>query len=74
MPKGEKMIIAYHENGESKQREATADEVAYIQETQAEAIATIEAKAAADAAQATAKAALLERLGITADEAKLLLA
>jgi len=50
-------------------RNATPEEVAQIELTQA-------AKAAqdqADAEKATAKAALLERLGITADEAALLL-
>lgn len=74
MPKGEAMIIAYFENGESKQREATAEEVAYIEAAQAEAAATKEAQAKEEAAQAAAKAALLDRLGLTADEAKLLLA
>jgi hypothetical protein len=50
-------------------RNATPEEVAQIELAQA-------AKAAqdqADAEKATAKAALLERLGITADEAALLL-
>ena len=74
MPKGEAMIIAYYENGESKQREASPDEVAYIKQAQADALATKKAQTEAEAAQASAKAALLDRLGITADEAKLLLA
>ena len=53
--------------------ELSAEEVAeiqQIQETNATAIATAEAEAATKAAE---KAALLTRLGITADEAKLLL-
>ena len=73
MPKGEAMIIAYYENGESKHREATAEEVAYIEATQAEALAAKQAQEEADKAKADSKAALLERLGITADEAALLL-
>jgi hypothetical protein len=50
-------------------RDATPEEVAEIEARQAEAIAEAEAKAA----KADQKAALLERLGITADEAALLL-
>jgi hypothetical protein len=50
-------------------RDATPEEIATIEIHQAEA----DAKAEADAARAEAKAALLERLGITSDEAKLLL-
>jgi hypothetical protein len=67
------MIIAYYENGESKHREATAEETAYLEATQAEALTKKQAQDDADLAQANAKAALLERLGITSDEAKLLL-
>jgi hypothetical protein len=73
MPKGATMIISYYENGESKHREATPDEIAYIETTQAEALATKQAQDEADAAKATAKLDLLNRLGITADEAALLL-
>jgi hypothetical protein len=51
-------------------RNATAQEIAKIEAHQAE----IEAEQAEAAAKATQKAALLERLGITEDEAKLLLA
>jgi len=51
-------------------RDATAKEIAEIEARQADA----EWRKAEAEAKATAKAALLERLGITADEAKLLLA
>jgi hypothetical protein len=50
-------------------RNATAEEAAAIKANEADRVA--KEKAAAD--KATAKAALLERLGITADEAALLL-
>jgi hypothetical protein len=50
-------------------RNATPEEVAEIEAREAQAIAEAEA----GAAKAEAKAALLERLGITADEAALLL-
>ncbi len=55
--------------GENTVREMTDDELAYIAQMADEAAAD----QAAVAARATAKAALLERLGITADEAALLL-
>jgi len=66
------MIILEHnvETGEVIEREATAEELAQkvIDDAQTAArLAEAEAKA-------QAKAELLERLGITADEAKLLLA
>jgi hypothetical protein len=51
-------------------RDATADEIAEIEAREAE----IETKQAEAEAKATQKAALLDRLGITEDEAKLLLA
>jgi hypothetical protein len=57
------------ETGEAIEREATAEEIATAKANVAGATAQ-RAKAEADA---TAKAALLEKLGITADEAKLLL-
>ena len=60
--------------GEVIERPLTADEIAANEAAQAQAEAD---KAAADkeaAAKAVAKAALLAKLGITADEAKLLLA
>jgi hypothetical protein len=50
-------------------RDATPEEVARIEAAQAESIAQAEA----EEVKAEAKAALFERLGITADEAKLLL-
>jgi hypothetical protein len=62
------------ETGEVIERPLTAEEIAANEAAQAEAAAAAheaEAKAAADA---EAKAALLAKLGITADEAKLLLA
>ena len=54
---------------ESIERAANQDEVAYF-EARAEKLAARKAEAEA---KASAKAALLDRLGITADEAKLLL-
>ena len=50
-------------------RDATAEEVAEIEARKAQAIAVADA----EAARAIAKAALLDRLGITAEEAALLL-
>lgn len=50
-------------------RDATTEEIEAIQAREAEAIA----KAEAEAERAAAKAALLERLGITGEEAALLL-
>jgi hypothetical protein len=58
------------ETGEAIERNATADEAAYIK-AGAEAI---KAEGAQAEAKAEAKAALLERLGITEAEAQLLLA
>jgi len=55
--------------GEEIEREMTENELAQLQSDQAEA--QIKAQAAVEAA--AAKAALLEKLGITEDEAKLLL-
>ena len=67
------MIIAYQEDGISKERKATVEEIAYIEAAQADAQASKESELADLATKAAAKAALLERLGITADEAALLL-
>ena len=50
-------------------RDATPEEVAQIESAQAAVVA----QAKTDAEKATAKAALLERLGISADESALLL-
>lgn len=65
------MIIVEHNisTNEITEREMTADELA--QRSADEAKAKAEAKA--EAAKAAEKAALLEKLGITEDEAKLLL-
>jgi hypothetical protein len=57
------------ETGEIITRDANAEEIAQIEADQA----AYAAQAAAEAAKAAEKAALLTRLGITADEAKLLL-
>ena len=58
------------ETGEETWRDYTDAEIAQVEAAQAEA-AQIQAQAEAKAAQ---KAALLDRLGITEEEAKLLLA
>jgi len=66
-------IIVNCETGETLEVELTAEEVA---QREADAKAFAEAKAAEEAdlaAKAAQKAALLERLKITEDEAKLLL-
>jgi len=67
------VIIAYNEDGISKEREATAAEKKIILDTQADAAIAKAAEIAEGQAKATAKAALLAKLGITAEEAKLLL-
>ena len=66
------MLISYSENGESKQREATAQEKKEIQAAQADAQTAKKLEEKAKADRALAKSALLDRLGITADEAALL--
>jgi hypothetical protein len=59
--------------GEIKEIQLTADEIA-IQEAEAKKIANANAeRLAAEAQKAADKAALLSKLGITEDEAKLLL-
>jgi hypothetical protein len=67
-----KPIIAVHnvETGEITEREATAQEIAQQEIDEA----NYKARQAEAETKAQAKAELLERLGITADEAKLLLA
>ena len=69
-----KAIEVNCETGEVIERDLTAEEL----QAQADAAAQAEAERAAAEAEAaektTAKAALLKRLGITADEAALLLA
>ena len=59
--------------GEVLEIELTDEEVAELKAEQAQYEVERQAKEAADAEKATAKAALLKRLGITADEAALLL-
>ena len=61
------------ETGEVEERLMTPDEVNAYNETIASIEAAAEERAAAEAAKAAEKEALLERLGITAEEAKLLL-
>lgn len=58
------------ETGVTIEREATEEEIAQFEADQAEAAEA----ATAAALKAEAKAGLLERLGITAEEAELLLA
>ena len=67
------LIITYIEDGESKQREATPEEIAVIEAAQADAQAAKAEEEATANQRAVDKAALLERLGITDEEAKLLL-
>jgi len=55
------------------ERDATPEEIALIEEEQNERAEAKAAEEAAEAERAIAKAALLDRLGITADEAALLL-
>ena len=64
-------LIKIHnvETGEIVEREMTAQEIAQLEADKAAAEAEAQAAAEAEAA----KAALLEKLGITEDEAKLLL-
>ena len=57
------------ETGETTERPYTAKEIAEVEAKQAELSITLEA----EATKAAEKAALLERLGLTQDEAKLLL-
>lgn len=59
--------------GEVLEIELTDAEVAELEAAQAQAELDRQAKEAEEAEKATAKAALLKRLGITADEAALLL-
>ena len=66
-------IIVNCETGEVAEVELTAAEIAEREAAQAAFEAEQEAKAEEERAKATAKADLLEKLGITEDEAKLLL-
>lgn len=62
------------ETGEVQEIELTAEEVAALEAAAAEAQAAQEAAEEEARAKATAKADLLAKLGITEEEAKLLLA
>jgi len=66
----ENIIVYYNEQGERIERQMNAQELAQLEKDKANA-AQRKAEAEAKAAQ---KAALLDRLGITEEEAKLLLA
>lgn len=66
-------IVVNCETGEVSEVELTAEEIAQRELDKAAFEAEQEAKAEDERAKATAKADLLERLGITEDEAKLLL-
>ena len=61
------------ETGEVIEREETAEEIAEYKLKEKAEIARIAAEKAEAEAKAAEKQALLDRLGITADEAKLLL-
>ncbi len=67
------MIISYEENGVSVDREATTEEAANIKSAQAEAAKSKKEELAQVNFNKNAKAAILTKLGITADEAALLL-
>jgi hypothetical protein len=73
MTKPTKLIINC-ETKEQTEVELTDEEIAQLEADRAKAEADKAAKEAEDAAKAEAKAELLDRLGITAEEAKLLLA
>ena len=66
-------LIINCETGEQTEVELTAEEIAQREADAAKAEADRVAKEAADAAKAEAKAELLAKLGITAEEAALLL-
>ena len=66
-------IVVNCETGEVAEVELTAEEIADRAKAQAQFEAEQEAKAEEERAKATAKADLLEKLGITAEEAALLL-
>jgi len=68
-----KPIIGVIVDGEQVFREMTDAEHAVYETEQAERLKQAEAKAKAEADKATQKQAVLDRLGITADEAALLL-
>lgn len=61
------------ETGEVKEIPMTAEEIKEKEKEMAKSLAAIAAEQAAEVAKATEKAALLAKLGISDDEAKLLL-
>lgn len=65
----EKMVDLINNTEEIIEREINAEELAEYES----ALAAVEAKATETAAKEAARAVLLDKLGITADEAKLLL-
>jgi hypothetical protein len=67
------IIEANCTTGEIIEREMTADELAQAETDKANSLALKNAEAELLATQAAQKAALLEKLGITSDEAALLL-
>jgi hypothetical protein len=66
-------IIINCETGETTQRELNAEEIAQQQIDEANALAAEAARQAEANARATARQALLSKLGITQEEAQLLL-
>lgn len=68
-----KRLVHNYSTGEIKEEELSIEEVAYIKEKEEEFIAKLEQIEIDKATSATRRAALLERLGITEEEAKLLL-
>ena len=67
-------IIVDCSTGETTEVELTTEEIAHQEAAQKAAEAERKAQEVIAAAKATAKAALLDKLGITAEEAQLLLA
>jgi acyl-CoA reductase-like NAD-dependent aldehyde dehydrogenase len=61
------------ETGETVWRDYTPNEIAEVKEAQTAAVEAAAAEAKATAEAEAARQALLDKLGITADEAKLLL-
>lgn len=69
-----KITESFVETGQIIEREATADEIIIFKAREKKFADLDKAKLAQAEAKATQKAALLKRLGITEDEARLLLA
>jgi cell fate (sporulation/competence/biofilm development) regulator YmcA (YheA/YmcA/DUF963 family) len=69
-----KITESFVETGQIIEREATAEEIKIFKAREKKFADLDKAKLAQAEAKATQKAALLERLGITEDEARLLLA